>query len=205
MAAEINPSTLHAQSMPRLVNTYGGSVQSIYRVYLARVGRRLTGISKQWKCSGEHASHQHVCCKGTGGQHEVCVDQIADRTLENGEESKTDTCAADTKAFIIFSIVQKKREIMERMYPYAIQGINGSDDQPMMNRPPAKKNDPIIIETSRASGTGLLLFAIRRLTQNVWLHIKTMAPKITPINIPRKGREPTTLFQPRTQKNCQTQ
>lgn len=72
--------------------------------------------------------------------------------------------APPIQKLLSYSVLYKKKEIMERIYPYAIQGIDGSDVQPMMNRPPAKKNDPIIIETSRASGTGLLLFAIRRLT-----------------------------------------
>jgi hypothetical protein len=59
---------------------------------------------------------------------------------------------------------KKKKKGKTRGVSYAIQWIDRSEVQPIINRPPAKKNDPIIIDTSRASGTGLPLFAMRRLT-----------------------------------------
>lgn len=49
---------------------------------------QLTGCSKQWECTRQHTSHEHIRSDCTGSKTEIGINQVSQSTLENGEEAK---------------------------------------------------------------------------------------------------------------------
>ena len=94
MATERKPKRLIPQSRPRLWNTT--EAISVHACSASLEGVPTIAGKKRESC-GKYTAHEHVSRESTRGKHQVCVDEIVDGALEDGEEAKTDTGRADTE------------------------------------------------------------------------------------------------------------
>ena len=75
-------------------------------VNLGQSVRQLPTVAcEKRKSRRKYTSHEHVGRKSTRRKHEVGVDEVVDGTLEDGEESKTNTGSADAETFQTGSVL----------------------------------------------------------------------------------------------------
>ncbi len=113
-------------------------------------------IDKQREYCRKNAPQKSVCGNGTCGVLGECVNEVVQRGLRHNMSHGEQPLYGKST----WKMVKNPKPMDTVATTGATHNIPTGEVQPNMKSPPAKKTDPSIIGGRRASGTGLLPFAL---------------------------------------------